>query len=358
MPGDSFQDRTEKPTAKRRQDARKKGQVAQSREIPSVTILMTSLVVFLFAGSGMFGNMSGFMGDIFRNLDHLRLDDIATTSFFFNEVFATIIELLIPFLLAILAAGIAANIAQFGFLLSSKPLTPKFSKINPINGIKKVFSLKSLVELAKSVFKILFVGGIAYLLVRQDLHTIPSLMQWSVLDIFRFTGNTAFKICFYVCLGLIVLAAVDFAYQRWEHEKQLKMTKQEVKDEHKQTEGDPKVKARIRRVQMEMAQRRMMEAVPDADVVITNPTHLAIALKFDAAKMDAPEVIAKGADHVAQRIKAIAETHQVPIVENKPLAQTLFKTVEIGAVIPAELYKAVAEILAYVYRLKGMAAGP
>jgi flagellar biosynthetic protein FlhB len=356
MPGDSYQDRTEKPTAKRRQDARKKGQVAQSREIPSVAILMTSLVVFLFAGSGMFGKLSGFMGGIFRNLDNLRLNDVATTSVFVNEVFATIFQLLIPFLLAVLVAGVLANVAQFGFLLSSKAMTPKFSKINPINGIKKVFSLKSLVELAKSIFKILFIGGIAYLLVKQDLQTIPSLMHWSVLDIFRFTGNTAFKICFYVCLALIVLAAIDFAYQRWEHEKSLKMTKQEVKDEHKQTEGDPKIKARIRRVQMEMAQRRMMEAVPEADVVITNPTHLAVALKFDAAEMSAPQVIAKGADHVAQRIKAVADTHQVPIIENKPLAQTLYKTVEIGDVIPAELYKAVAEILAYVYRLKGLAA--
>jgi len=182
---------------------------------------------------------------------------------------------------------------------------------------------------------------------------MPELILCSVVDILAFTGWVAFKICLGACVTLIVLAALDYAYQRWEYEKSLRMTKQEVKDEYKQTEGDPNVKARIRSIQLETARRRMMEAVPEADVVITNPTHLAVALRFDAHKMAAPCVVAKGSGYVAERIKQIAEEHHVPIVENKPLARTLVKTVDIGDVIPVELYKAVAQILAYVYRLKG-----
>jgi flagellar biosynthetic protein FlhB len=182
----------------------------------------------------------------------------------------------------------------------------------------------------------------------------PPLMQQGVGEIFLFIARVAFKILFFVCLALIILALLDYIYQRWQFEQSIKMTKQEVKDERKQVEGDPKVKSRIRKAQLEMAARRMMEAVPEADVVITNPVHLAVALKFDASEMVAPTVIAKGAGHIAERIKEVASEHQVPIVEDKPLAQTLFKMVEIGEFIPVELYRAVAEILAYVYRLKGM----
>jgi flagellar biosynthetic protein FlhB len=222
--------------------------------------------------------------------------------------------------------------------------------------MKRFGSLKSLVELGKSVIKILFIGSIAYLLVKSDMQQFPILIHQEVGQILVFIGRVALKVCFFVCLAMIVLAVLDYTYQHWQHEQDLKMTKQEVKDEMKQTYGDPKIKARIRGVQMEMARRRMMEAVPEADVVITNPTHLAIALKFDAREMIAPRVLAKGSGHIAQRIREIAAEHQIPLVEEKPLAQALFKMVEIGDYIPAELYRAVAEVLAYVYRLKGMYA--
>jgi len=210
------------------------------------------------------------------------------------------------------------------------------------------------VELGKSIMKLLIIGGISYGLIKAEMKGFPPLMQQGVGEIFLFIAQVAFKILFFVCLALIILALLDYIYQRWQFEQSIKMTKQEVKDEHKQVEGDPKVKSRIRKAQLEMAARRMMEAVPEADVVITNPVHLAVALKFEASEMVAPTVIAKGAGHIAERIKEIASEHQVPIVEDKPLAQTLFKMVEIGEFIPAELYRAVAEILAYVYRLKGM----
>ena len=348
------QERTEKATAKRRQQSRRKGKVAQSREIPSVLILMTAMGFFYFAGSWMFWNISEVVSGIYNQLDTLRMEGVSDVSAFANEMFNRVFLILIPFFVTVLIAGLAGNIGQVGFEMHTEPLRPKLSKFNPISGMKRLVSLKSLVELVKSIFKILIVGGIAYWVVKTEMVKFPALIQQEVGAILVFIGMVAFKIFFFVCLVMIILAVLDYVYQRWQHEEDLKMTKQEVKDERKQVEGDPKIKGRIRKMQMEMAARRMMEAVPEADVVITNPTHLAVALKFDAAQMVAPTVIAKGAGPVAQRIKEIAGENQVPIIEDKPLAQTLHKMVEIGEFIPAELYRAVAEVLAYVYRLKGM----
>ena len=353
MAENSYQDRTEKATPKRRQDARKKGQVAQSREVPSVMILLMSLGVFFFGGSWMFWNLAGFTSDTLRSSAQLLITDIPDAKVFVFQTVRTIFKILLPLLLAVFVAGLAGNVIQSGFLLSSEALAPKWTKLNPASGLKRLFSLRSVVELVKSMTKIFFVATVAYLMIRQDLDLIPTLTRQSVPDIFAFAARMAFKICFNVCLALVLLAILDYAYQRWEHEKSLKMTKQEVKDENKQTEGDPKVKARIRSIQMETARQRMMAAVPEADVVITNPTHLAVALRFDAARMIAPQVIAKGAGYVAERIKQIAAENDVPLVENKPLARALYKIVNIGNTIPADLYKAVAEVLAYVYRLRG-----
>ncbi len=348
------QDRTEKATPKRRQDARKKGQVAQSREIPSVMILMLSLGVFFFGGGWMFWNLSSYMADALRGAAFYQLTDADSVGTLLIDTFRIVFKILSPLMLVVFVAGLAGNVAQFGFLFSSEALAPKWKKLNPISGFKRVVSLRSLVELVKSVAKILFVAAVAYLLLRKELDLIPSLTQQSVGNILAFVARVAFKICLNVSLALAVLAIIDYAYQRWEHEKSLKMTKQEVKDEFKQTEGDPKIKSRIRSIQLETARQRMMEAVPTADVVITNPTHLAVAIRFDAAAMVAPQVVAKGAGYVAERIKQVAAEHDVPRVEDKPLARTLFKIVDIGDTIPVDLYKAVAEVLAYVYRLRGM----
>ena len=354
MPESSGQERTEKATPKRRQKSRQKGQVAQSREIPSVLILMTALGFFYFAGSWMFWNISEFIGGVYQELDTLRLNTVSDASTFSVDICKKLFSILIPFFVPILIAGIAGNIGQVGFEMHSEPLRPKLTKINPIAGLKKLVSVKSLVELAKSIMKLLIIGGISYGLIKAEMRGFPPLMQQGVGEILLFIARVAFKILFFVCLALIILASLDYIYQRWQFEQSIKMTKQEVKDERKQVEGDPKVKSRIRKAQLEMAAHRMMEAVPEADVVITNPVHLAVALKFEASEMMAPTVIAKGAGHIAERIKEIANEHQVPIIEDKPLAQTLFKIVEIGEFIPVELYRAVAEILAYVYRLRGM----
>jgi flagellar biosynthetic protein FlhB len=284
----------------------------------------------------------------------LRLDAVSEVNAFSVEIFKKVLLILIPFFVPILIAGMAGNIGQIGFEFHGEPMSPKLTRLNPIAGLKKLVSLRSMVEVIKSVIKILFIGGIAFGIVKNETTAMPALMQQEVVDILLFIGRVAFKIFFFVCLALIVVAFLDYAYQRWQYEQSLKMTKQEVKDERRQIEGDPKVKGRIRRVQLELARRRMMEAVPEADVVITNPVHLAVALKFDAAKMIAPTIVAKGSGYVAERIKEIARSHQVPIIENKPLAQALHKMAEIGEFIPVELYRAVAEVLAYVYRLKGM----
>ncbi|MCP4688204.1 MAG: flagellar biosynthesis protein FlhB, partial [Desulfobacterales bacterium] len=261
--------------------------------------------------------------------------------------------ILSPLMLAVMIAGVVGNVAQFGFLFTTDSLTPNLGKLNPVSGVKRLFSLKSLVELVKSVLKLLVVGLIAYLVLKGELDNIPGLMFLGVRDILDFIGDVSFDIILYVSLVLIILAVLDFSYQRWQHEKDMRMTKQEVKDEGKEREGDPQIKARIRSAQMELSRRRMMEKVPEADVVITNPTHYAVALQFNPKEMVAPRVVAKGSNLVAQKIKKIARENHVPVLEDKPLAQALYKAVDIDDFIPAELYRAVAEVLAYVYRLNG-----
>jgi flagellar biosynthetic protein FlhB len=354
MPETAGQEKTEKATPKKKEEARKKGQVAISREISSAMVLLAALGFFYFAGSWMFWHLSDLVTRVFQNIGTLRFNTINEVSVFSLEIMSRLLAILAPLLLPLAILGLAANILQVGFKMSTEAIAPKMSKLNPISGMKRFVSLKALVELAKSIVKLLIIGSIAYLLVKSDMAAFPLLIHQEVGQILVFVARVSLKISFFVCLALVILAVLDFLYQRWQHEKDLKMTKQEVKDEQKQTFGDPKVKSRIRSMQLEMARRRMMEAVPEADVVITNPTHLAIAIKFDAEEMIAPLVLAKGAGHVAQRIKEIATEHQVPLVEDKPLAQALFKMVELGDYIPAELYRAVAEVLAYVYRLKGM----
>jgi flagellar biosynthesis protein FlhB len=260
--------------------------------------------------------------------------------------------ILTPFLLTILVTGIGAELFQTRFLFTTDPLVPKFSRVNPLQGLKKLFSINSLVELVKSTLKMGIIGGIAFLIIKREAVNIPPIMHIGIESLIVFTATVSFKIIFYPCLALLFLAVADYGFQRWQYEKNLRMTKGESKEEFKQREGDPLIKGRIKKIQVEMARRRMMEAVKKADVIITNPTTLAIALRYDAEKMMAPKVIAKGAGFIAERIKSIATENRVPIVENKPLARALFKAVDIGEFIPASFYRAVAEILAYIYRLK------
>jgi len=351
MSEDNAQEKTEQATPKKRKDAREKGQVVQSREVPSVLILLSVLGAFYFSGSGMIRGMTGFMGGFFQNVSNFSVQADSMQTLLLAAAEKTFMMVL-PVFAVVVVAGLAANLLQVGFHLTGEPLKPKLSKLNPLKGVKKLISLKSLTELIKSVLKIVIIGGIALLVLNKETASIPSLLQMGVGDILAFVGRVAQKIAFYVCLVLIVVSFADYLYQRWQFEEDLKMSKQEVKEEFKQREGDPMIRARIRRIQTEMARHRMMEAVPEADVIITNPTHFAVALKYDPGEMYAPKVIAKGAGFIAQRIKEIAGEADIPIIENKPLAQTIFRSVDIDHYIPADLYRAVAEILAYVYNLK------
>lgn len=351
MPQKGDQEKTEKPTPKKLGEARKKGQVAKSPEVSSAFILLGSLGVLLFAGPWMFGALNEFMQGIFANLGTLHIEGGSARAFLL-EVFEQVLIILMPLMVVLMIVGLGANLMQVGFLFTLEPFTPKLSKFNPIKGAKKFVSLRALVDLLKSVLKILFIGGVAYLVLMGEIDIIPSLIEMSVGQILSFICIASLKIFFYASLAMLVLAVIDFIYQKWQHTKDLMMSKQEVKDEMKQSEGDPQVKSKIRQAQREMAMRRMMQAVPEADVIITNPTSLAIALKYDAKEMVAPQIVAKGAGFVAERIKEIAKENDVPIVEDKPLAQVLYKAGEIGDSIPDSLYRAIAEILAYVYRLR------
>ncbi len=357
MPEKNDQERTERATPKKRAQARKKGQVAQSREIPSAAILIGATAVFYFWGSTMVGRFTRFMHYFYQNIGTMDVQQ-STIPVLFWQITQQVFWMLFPLLAAIVLVALAANVAQIGFLIIEEPFTFKFSKLNPIEGIQRLFSLRSLAELVKSLLKMVFVGMVAFAMVKGRVGVMPSLIETGVGGILAFFGQVAFRVCAYTCLAMIVLAAMDYAFQRWQYEKDLRMTKQEIKEEFKQTEGDPKIKSRIRAIQLEMARRRMMDQVPEATVVITNPTHLAVALQFDATSMAAPQVVAKGAGYVAERIRDLAVEHGVPIVEQKPLARSLFKSVDIGAFIPADLYQAVAEVLAYVYRLREMKSRP
>ncbi len=354
MAEDKSQEKTEQPTPKRRQDARKKGQVAKSREISSVSILMGSLLLLYLTAGFFIQNILSLTGGVFSLIGEFELNEVTVSSLSLI-LLRKLFIILIPLMLVVLVLGITTNLFQVGFLVTGEPIVPKFSKINPISGLKRVVSRQSLIELVKSIFKITVVGYVAYGTVKNEFSNITCLANLEVWEILVYIGRISFKIIFNTSLILITLAAFDYFYQRWEHERGLRMTHQEVREEFKQREGDPMIKARIKSIQREMARRRMISAVPKADVVITNPDHLAVALGYDHGNMEAPQVLAKGAGFIAEQIKKIARKNNIPMVENKGVAQVLFKACEVGQTIPVNLYKTIAEILAYVYRIKGKA---
>jgi flagellar biosynthetic protein FlhB len=352
MPDSKDQEKTEPASPKRREEARKEGHVARSREVPSVLVLLAGLAFLSFCGSGFFITLMETMKGLFGGAAELRMNQDMAAPFLIGLAVKGL-KMIFPLFLIILLSALIGNYAQVGFLFSTKAISPSFSKIDPIQGFRKLFSKQSQAELLKNLMKITIVGSIAYYTLKEQIPRVFPMVQMDLVSIAVLTKNMALSLSFRTAWVLLALAALDYAFQRWEYEKRLRMTKQEVKDEFKQREGDPLVKARIRSIQREMARRRMMAAVPKADVVITNPVRLAVALEYIKANMNAPRVTAKGAALIAEKIKEVARQNGVPIVEDKPLAQTLYRSVEIGKEIPPSLYKAVAEILAYVYRLKG-----
>lgn len=351
MAEESYQERTEKATPKKRQEAREKGNVPRSNEVNSAAILLISCLGFILFGKNMFNGVLVLMHNIYSEFSTIEI----TTSSLprMSENIGLSFALLIgPFMLCLMVAGVAANVVQSGITFSMKSIQPKLEKINPIAGFKRLFSARSFVELLKNIIKMVIIFLIGYTTIKNEFNEFFDLANQDIAQILAFIGSLSLNLFFRIGLIFIILAILDFAYQKHEYEKNLRMTKQEIKEEYKQSEGDPLIKSRIRSIQREQARRRMINEVPKADVVIVNPVHVAIALKFNPDEMSAPVVVAKGMRKVAEKIKEIAQKHNIPIIEKPVVARLLYKSAEVGHEIPVELYQVVAEILANVYQMK------
>ncbi len=351
MAEESSQEKTEEATPKRREESRNKGQVARSNELSSVAILAAGLLALWIMGGHVMEGLSLFMVNIFTNGFSAQLDAVSIRSHLvdWGSHYVLMVGPLVAFLVA---AALIVNYAQVGVLFAGEAMQPKLNRLSPFKGLKRIFSSRGLVELAKSLFKVGIVMYITYLTVAAESDEFLAFSQMSVAQIFELSGDMIFTLGWRITLLLLVMAVLDYAFQRWDYERGLRMTKQEVKEELKQQEGDPMLRSRVRSLQREMSQRRMMDDVGQADVVVTNPTHIAVALRYDPENMAAPVVVAKGQRLIAQKIKELARAAGVPLVENKPLARALFKAVHIGDQIPDELFKAVAEVLAFVFQLR------
>jgi flagellar biosynthetic protein FlhB len=345
-------EKTEPATPKKRQDARKKGQVAKSNELPGAFILFFAFLSFV-----MFG---GFLKKHFFNIFNVTFNDYLLSEITVTNVTALFGNLLIegmillsPIFFVTMLVAVLGTFLQIGILFTGDPLLMKFNKLNPLEGAKKIFGLRSLVEFLKSMLKVSIVGIIVYITLMGQIEEIMKLSHYSLENTLSFVASITIRLGITIGLILVVLSIFDYIYQRYEHEKSLKMSKQDIKDEYKKSEGDPLIKGKIKERQRKLAMQRMMQEIPNADVIITNPTHFAIALKYNASAMEAPKVIAKGKDYVALKIKEIAKSNGIVMMENKPLARALYNQVELGDSIPADLFQAVAEVLAYVYKIKG-----
>ena len=348
---DTSQERTEQPTPKRLDDARKKGQIPRSREFNTMVIMALAAVAMIMMGQTMMHDLSELLKE---NLQISRQDvfDVRAVIRFFYDAVIDALWLLIPFFGLMMLAALLAPLSIGGWAFSFEALQPKLSKLNPIKGIKRIFSAKGLIEMVKAFAKFVLVAAVAITVIWVQMEEFLQLGYEAVDSALAHAGELAASAFLLVTSALIVIAAIDVPFQIWDHTKQMRMTKQEVKDEMKDTEGKPEVRSKIRQLQHQMAQARMMESVPDADVVVTNPTHFAVALKYDHKMMKAPVVVARGADLIAANIRRIAEENEVLLVETPPLARALYHSTEIGQEIPEGLYVAVAQVLAYVYQLR------
>ncbi|QHT60711.1 flagellar biosynthesis protein FlhB [Paenibacillus lycopersici] len=345
------QEKTERATPKKRQEARKKGQVAKSQELPAAIILLFVFLSFMMLGGYYKDRLLHMFGMLLEQkmLMEVTKGNVITL---FSDILMQGFVLLAPIFMITIVIGLLVNYMQVGLLFTGQAFKMNFGKINPVKGFKNIFSMHSAVEFVKNILKLLLIGLVVYMTIWQERDRILSLATVSVGNIFGFIASVTLRLGVEIGSILVVLAGFDYFYKRYEHEKNLRMSKQDIKDEFKKAEGDPLIKGKIRERQRRMALQRMMQQVPKADVVITNPTHFAIALQYDGSKMEAPTIIAKGMDFVALRIKEIAKEHGVIMMENRPLARALYDRTDIGDTVPADLFQAVAEVLAYVYKLK------
>jgi flagellar biosynthetic protein FlhB len=351
-------EKTEQPTAKKLEDARKEGQVAKSQEVATAFSLLTLFLILRFGYGFMGQNFVAIFNRVYNNIPNIaRTYDgqlpwgyITST---LNNAILTLLLLCAPFFILGFLIALICDFVQVGYKPTTKPLQPKLSKLNPISGMKKIFSTRKLFELFKSLLKLGIMAIVIYSYFSKRTESLFLLYDIPLKSAIGLMGSLIIDLGIRIAAAYMIIAFADLIYQRRKFNKDMMMTKQEVKEEFKNSEGDPQVKSAQKRRMMEASRRRMMQQLPQADVVITNPTHYAVAIKYDAEEAEAPMVIAKGADYLAQRIKEVARENGVEIVENKPLARMLYANVEVGELVPPELYKAVAEVLAYVYHLQG-----
>jgi flagellar biosynthetic protein FlhB len=356
LANDSYGERTERATPKRREEARREGKVARSTELTNAVALLAGVSALSYFG----GRLMQRLSDLFRSLLSASSSGIATQAgayFTFQQLSMQITSILLPLLVTLVAVGLASNVGQVGFMFTEKTLQPRWSLINPVEGFKRILSLRSLTELLKSILKVTIIGLIAWVTLKSDLERLVPLTGADGPTLVGQVGAATVRLGLRVGFALLALAVLDYGYQRWEFERSIRMSQQELVEEQKQTEGDPAVKARVRQVQRLLARRRMMTDLATADVVVTNPTHYAVALKYDRATMPAPLVVAKGMRKMALKIKEKAREHRIPIVEDPPLARLLYKECEIGQAIPVSVYQAVARVLAHVWKLRQRAQG-
>lgn len=344
-------EKTEKATPKKREDERKKGRVAKSQDVNTALLLLFCFILLAVLGSFMKNNMLDLYAHTFSEYIHWDID-IQSTMEIAYEVMIQFAKIVIPIMLIAVIISVAANLLQVGFLFTAEPLKFDLKKIDPIQGAKRIFSIRAIVELLKSLFKIVFIGTITFSIIWIFKDDMMMVAFKDVESAIGFFGRMTIIMGIASTIALILLAVLDYMYQKYDFEKNIRMSKQDIKDEHKNIEGDPLIKSKLKEKQRQIAMRRMMAEVPKADVVITNPTHYAIAIKYDEAIASAPYVIAKGTDDVALKIKEIAKNADVLTIENKPLARSLYNEVELNEIIPEQFYQAVAEILAFVYQME------
>jgi flagellar biosynthetic protein FlhB len=346
------EERTEPATPRKRSREREEGRVAKSQDLSASAVIITGLLTIYALGLPIWRRLLGMFRITAEHLASPLMRDGAWLTLPVLDAAKSFALGCLPLGLLCAILAVAALVFQVGFVVSFKPLAIKLDRFNPISGLKKIISMRTIVELCKGLLKALALLGMLYLALRNERDLLLSIMMYPLDKGSEIIIGKIWGLALRMALVLFILALADYAYQRWEFEKSIKMSKQEIKEEYKQMEGDPLVKRRIRQKQREMAQKRMMADVPKADVVVTNPTHIAVAIQYDQKSMSAPIVVAKGEDFIAQKIRDIASEHDIPLVENKPLARALMQKVEIGEAIPEELYLSVAEVLAFVYRLK------
>ncbi len=349
---DSSGDKKHSATERRRRQAREEGQVVKSQDLTSAALLLSALGALWTLGAPAAETLAGAIADALSTPRIAPLGTNDAANWLLNSSGRLAIAA-VPMLLAMLVAGILVNVTQTGLVFSTQKITPKLSHISPLSGAKRILSLQGVARLGFGLFKVAVIASVAYFALRHYQHAILNLSAMSVPQIASVLFECLVGTCVWIGAALFVLAILEYAFQKWKHEQDLMMTDQEIRDELKETEGDPQVAARRRMVQRQLMMQRAETEVPKADVVVSNPTELAIAIQYDPLSMPAPIVLAKGAGMLAQKIRRIALEHGVPVVERKPLAQVLYKTVDVGDVVPADQYQAVAEVLRYVYQLQG-----